>query len=335
MISARNLHLVAVLCCTQFLSLQGTQKSSTACMKPRTVMFDWNYTLADTDVIAALQEEGLQTAITEKNQSEIYAASYKKFSEFLQAMGALPEIQKLAAQLVKAHGIDPKGTSDLLDPTGKKLPEFVATFDRGIYSIADMQQMIALAWDMLKKNGEFFKDATDEIYVRTYNKLVFTDKAFRVKHTFAVPGAIEFLEELHNCGHTIGILSNIASEIFDAIYATPHMKPIFKHIKRKRCILSGDFKGQDHMFKPEAEFFQYMLDKLKLSADDVVFVDDTVKNVEASKKFGIEQSYAFPYKPFKYPNSFKELEKVFMQEHLIMHDCGVTASTHSQTRYFF
>src|SRR5438105_427476 len=281
--------------------------------QPHTVMFDWNYTLVDTDVLTALQEEGFTTEITEKNRADIQAASYKKFAEFLKEMGALPEVQKLAAELVKAHKIDPKGTSELLDPTGKKLPEFIAAFDRGIYTIADMQQMITLAWDILKKNDEFFKDETDEIYVRTYNRLTFADKAFRVKHTFAVPGAVAFLDELHSCGHTIGILSNIAPEMFNAIYASEHMKPMFKHIKRKRCILSGDFKGEYHMFKPEAEFFQYMLDKLKLTADDVVFVDDTVKNVEAGKKFGIKLSFAFPYKPFKYPDSFTELEKLFVQ----------------------
>lgn len=46
--------------------------------------------------------------------------------------------------------------------------------------------------------------------------------------------------------------------------------------------------GTERMKKPSPEFFQLLLDRYQLKADEVVFIDDNLRNVEAAIKMGID-----------------------------------------------
>jgi HAD superfamily hydrolase (TIGR01509 family) len=47
------------------------------------------------------------------------------------------------------------------------------------------------------------------------------------------------------------------------------------------------FSAEINMAKPDAEFYQWMLDKLQVVAEEAIFVDDMLDNVLAAKQFGI------------------------------------------------
>lgn len=40
--------------------------------------------------------------------------------------------------------------------------------------------------------------------------------------------------------------------------------------------------------KPDPKIYEYLLEKVRLPAQDIVFIDDLPKNVEAAKRMGID-----------------------------------------------
>ena len=60
-------------------------------------------------------------------------------------------------------------------------------------------------------------------------------------------------------------------------------------IQRLGDIFSNIYSGKDmNIVKTDPTAYQLVLEKLGVGADEVVFIDDTQKNVEAAKAIGIE-----------------------------------------------
>lgn len=63
--------------------------------------------------------------------------------------------------------------------------------------------------------------------------------------------------------------------------------------------------GEEKLIKPDEKIFERMMEKFDLKPENCLFIDDTAKNVEASRKFGIETIH------FKNPDDLrKELEEL-------------------------
>lgn len=61
-----------------------------------------------------------------------------------------------------------------------------------------------------------------------------------------------------------------------------------------KCFLSY----QLHICKPNKEIFEYVLNKTGFQADECLFLDDGVKNIEAAKLLGIHARLVKPSQPF-------------------------------------
>ena len=92
-----------------------------------------------------------------------------------------------------------------------------------------------------------------------------------------IAGAREFCREIKAAGLGIYVLSN-ASDRFYAYFDKFLPLRFFDG-----AIVSSDIK----MMKPDPEIFQYAMDRYGLRKEECLFVDDSMKNVEGAKSFGI------------------------------------------------
>ena len=100
-------------------------------------------------------------------------------------------------------------------------------------------------------------------------------------------------------GHPLYGLSNWSAETFPLIV---ERFSFFEDLDE--VVLSGQVK----MIKPEPEIFQYLLERIPEAAEECLFVDDSLPNVEAAKKLGFQTVH------FK---SAEELEEKLKESQLL------------------
>jgi len=98
--------------------------------------------------------------------------------------------------------------------------------------------------------------------------------------TGTLDGTIDILKRLHKQNqHQLFALTNWSAELFPiALQRYPFLQ-LFEDIA-----VSGAIK----MRKPFAEIYQYSLKQFKLKAENALFIDDNLRNVEAARKEGID-----------------------------------------------
>ncbi len=90
-------------------------------------------------------------------------------------------------------------------------------------------------------------------------------------------GVFALLHELQG-QHRLGLLSNTTPDEIHPILERHSIKPLFDEI-----VISAEVK----MSKPDPEIFRLMLRRMNASADDAIFIDDNMHNVEAAGTVGI------------------------------------------------
>ena len=100
------------------------------------------------------------------------------------------------------------------------------------------------------------------------------------------------------------LLSNDVKEWSHYLFELYGLYPYFKE-----CIVSGDI----HMRKPESRIFTYAINYIQCNPQECIFVDNSVKNLDAAQKIGIN-TVLFNRDNEVYSgnivNSFEELDKV-------------------------
>jgi putative hydrolase of the HAD superfamily len=90
--------------------------------------------------------------------------------------------------------------------------------------------------------------------------------------------AIEWLKELKAKGYRVWYLSNFSCkaerECADCLSFMPYMD-------------GGILSYRDHLIKPDSAIYELLLARFGLMAEESVFIDDTLINVEAAEKLGI------------------------------------------------
>ena len=94
----------------------------------------------------------------------------------------------------------------------------------------------------------------------------------------AIPGMYELVSDLKAAGYGVYGLTNWSSETF---YQIEKNYPVFALLDGK--IVSGDVR----LLKPDAAIFHCLLDKYGLKAEESVFIDDTLPNVEGARAAGL------------------------------------------------
>lgn len=111
---------------------------------------------------------------------------------------------------------------------------------------------------------------------------------------------VAYIEELKTRGYRVVCLSNGSHEFTLKIIDDYGLRELFEEI-----ILSSDLG----IVKPDPKIYIYTLEKLKLSASEVIFVDDRKANVDAAEACGIHSLL------FTTTSSFiREFEKLTKEE---------------------
>ncbi len=93
-----------------------------------------------------------------------------------------------------------------------------------------------------------------------------------------IPGMYELVADLKAAGYGVYGLTNWSSETF---YQIEKNYPVFALLDGK--VVSGDVR----LLKPDAAIFRCLLDRYGLKAEESVFIDDTLPNVEGAHAAGL------------------------------------------------
>ena len=92
------------------------------------------------------------------------------------------------------------------------------------------------------------------------------------------PGAHDLLQSL-NSDYRLALLSNTNELHWPRIMEEFEIPKYFEHIFASHLLNKA---------KPELGIFQHVINELKMEPGSILFLDDNLKNIEASKKLGIQ-----------------------------------------------
>jgi len=96
----------------------------------------------------------------------------------------------------------------------------------------------------------------------------------------AVDGMYEIVERLKQEGYHLYGLSNWSAITFDAYVGDNY--PVFRFLEGK--VISG----REKCIKPGDKIYRILLDRYDLVPSETIFIDDSLPNLEAARKFGIK-----------------------------------------------
>lgn len=138
-------------------------------------------------------------------------------------------------------------------------------------------------WNVQQDAGRLLRDAT-KLLVTEHPQYQKEIEAFYGRWTEmlggSIAGTVEILKELKmGQKYRLYALTNWSAETFPFAIERYDFLQWFEGI-----VVSGDEK----MIKPQAEFYQIILDRYDIDPSTAVFIDDSLKNVEGAKKVGME-----------------------------------------------
>ena len=92
----------------------------------------------------------------------------------------------------------------------------------------------------------------------------------------------QLIYDIHKTDKKLFLLSNISVGFANGYKNAKWIKELFD------CFDGLVFSGMINKVKPNREIFEYLLEKYQLKADECLFIDDTLKNIDASKSIGME-----------------------------------------------
>ncbi|MES0871133.1 HAD family hydrolase [Pseudovibrio sp. SCP19] len=138
-------------------------------------------------------------------------------------------------------------------------------------------------WNLEQDRGRPWSEAIDERLAKFphYEEWI---KAYYERWEEMLDGAIEanvaLLNELKEKGVSLYAITNFSSEKFeDAKRLFPFLADSFID-----TVISGD----EQLLKPDAAIYNVLLERNQLEASNLVFIDDTLKNVEAAQNVGMK-----------------------------------------------
>jgi 2-haloacid dehalogenase len=136
-------------------------------------------------------------------------------------------------------------------------------------------------WNLEQDRGRSWKDAED-IQIALFPGYAHAIRAFRARWIETVPhaisGTVAILAQLKAGGVPLYAITNFASDtLVEAKRLYPFLATSFIDM-----VVSGDEK----LIKPDPAIYKVLLKRQNLLAEDCVFIDDSMKNVEAAAKLG-------------------------------------------------
>ena len=103
-----------------------------------------------------------------------------------------------------------------------------------------------------------------------------------------ISGTVDILKQIKENGYRVFALSNWSAETFPIVAEEYDFLNWFEEV-----VLSG----KEKMIKPNPEIYRIVLERAGLSAEECLFIDDSLNNVNAAKELGIEVIH------FKHPDA--------------------------------
>ncbi|MEM8486213.1 MAG: HAD family phosphatase [Bacteroidota bacterium] len=93
-----------------------------------------------------------------------------------------------------------------------------------------------------------------------------------------IDGTVELMRQIRDKGTPLYALTNWSAETF------PLVRPTFEFFN---WFLGIVVSGEEKMIKPDPAFYQLMMDRYSLVPEQLVFIDDSLPNIETANKLGI------------------------------------------------
>ena len=93
-----------------------------------------------------------------------------------------------------------------------------------------------------------------------------------------IEGSIAIAHRLKEVGHPLYILSNVSEEKFPQARKAHAFLSMFDDI-----FMSSEFG----LIKPEPEIFRQTLQRMRRTAEEVIFIDDALANIESARRLGL------------------------------------------------
>ena len=107
----------------------------------------------------------------------------------------------------------------------------------------------------------------------------------------AIHESVEILRKLHARGVRLYALTNWSAETFPVALQRYQFLQCFEHI-----VVSGSVR----LAKPDPRIFEHAIERCRLTPASTVFVDDSLKNVEAARELGMHGIH------FEHPQKLEE-----------------------------
>src|SRR5688572_18730463 len=157
------------------------------------------------------------------------------------------------------------------------------------------ENVCTMEWNEMQDAGRPIKEATEELLVKHPEWSEYIE-AYYGKWKDMLGGAIhetvEIFRELKQTGkYKLYALTNWSAELFP--YALEMYE--FLHWFDGRVV-----SGEEKMRKPYPEFYHVLLNRFNVKAEEALFIDDNLRNIEAAEKIGITSIH------FTSPQQLKE-----------------------------
>ena len=134
-------------------------------------------------------------------------------------------------------------------------------------------------WNMKQDAGCSFSEAAKELqeqHPEYWNEIEMYQKNWEIMIAGEIFDNTKLLEPLKAKYRLFG-LTNWSAEAFPVVF---ERYPFFKNFEG--IIVSG----QEKMVKPHKEIYKLLLNRFALLADDTLFIDDSISNIETAKELG-------------------------------------------------
>lgn len=139
-----------------------------------------------------------------------------------------------------------------------------------------------LSWNLKQDEGRPFAEAV-ELLQAQYPQYHGHIQAYHTRWPEMLNGAIEesvqIMRELKQAGYTVYGLTNWSAETF------PLALELFPFLQELDGIVVS---GTEKLVKPGDAIFKLLLQRYNLKAEDCIFIDDNIYNVEAAHNLGLE-----------------------------------------------
>ena len=144
------------------------------------------------------------------------------------------------------------------------------------------ENICTMEWNEMQDGGRPIKEATEELVTKHPEWKEYIE-AYYGKWTDMLGGAIhdtvEIFKQLKETGkYKMYALTNWSGELFP--YALAMYE--FLHWFDGRVV-----SGEEKMRKPDPEFYHVLLNRFDVKPEQALFIDDSLRNIEAAKNIGI------------------------------------------------